>query len=75
MIVAIRRAIACSWRAWHESAWGSVHRENRPVGYGMIGSRYARRRQTESDRTPGTKALAYRRASHQVSAYPVETLG
>jgi hypothetical protein len=35
--------------AWHESAWDGVHRENRPVRYGMIGSRWARLR--ESDRT------------------------
>jgi hypothetical protein len=36
-------------RSLARSAWDSVHQENRPVGYGMIGSRCAPLR--ESDRT------------------------
>ena len=36
-IVAIRRAIACSWRAWHEVPGKAPVEWNRPVGYGMIG--------------------------------------
>ena len=36
MIVAIRRAIACSWRAWHEVPGTGPPQKSRPVGYGVI---------------------------------------
>jgi hypothetical protein len=35
-IVAIRRAIACSWRAWHGVPGNGRPQKNRPVGYGLI---------------------------------------
>jgi hypothetical protein len=35
-IVAIRRAIACSWRAWHEVPGKRVIQKSRPAGYGLI---------------------------------------
>jgi hypothetical protein len=35
-IVAIRRAIACSWRAWHEVPGNVPPQKSRPVGYGLI---------------------------------------
>src|ERR1700722_17189742 len=36
VIVAIRRAIACSWRAWHEVPGKTPPQKSRPVGYGVI---------------------------------------
>ena len=46
--------------AWHEVPGKNVHRENRPVGYGMIGSRCARLR--ESDRTLRDGSFGWRAA-------------
>jgi hypothetical protein len=53
--------------AWHEVPGKNVHRENRPVGYGMIGSRCARLR--ESDRTLRDGSFGWRCPRHFVPGY------
>jgi hypothetical protein len=35
-IVAIRRAIACSWRAWQEVPGNRPPQKSRPVGYCLV---------------------------------------
>ena len=53
--------------AWHEVPGESVHRESRPVGYGMIESRYARLR--ESDRAATGRPFGRRCPRHFVPGY------
>jgi hypothetical protein len=36
VIAAIRHAIACSWRAWHEVPRTAATQKSRPVGNGLI---------------------------------------
>jgi hypothetical protein len=62
MIVAIRRAIACSWQAWHEVPGGPVPRVNCPVGSGMI-SLAERRSTPREDRLEAYPTLVFRASS------------